>query len=224
MFGWDSYFIILGLLRDGRVDLARGMVENFFYEIENYGAVLNANRTYFLTRSQPPFLSSMIREVYDAELARDPSREPCARKKSGLPAPTPMPSAITTFGSVESIKQVRPAWLATWISAKAPCPISPTTAVTTSTSSNGWSHTLMFTPTTCSRRHNTPPPEEQAKLAQTSCDASHSVVCGLAWLQMDTALHATFTRAIVRCGSRASTLPFASSRSAVPRIITPPYV
>ena len=55
MFGWDSYFIILGLLRDGRVDLARGMVENFFYEIENYGAVLNANRTYFLTRSQPPF-------------------------------------------------------------------------------------------------------------------------------------------------------------------------
>ena len=47
MFGWDSYFIILGLLRDGRVDLAHGMVENFFYEIENYGAVLNANRTYF---------------------------------------------------------------------------------------------------------------------------------------------------------------------------------
>ncbi len=73
MFGWDSYFIILGLLRDNRVDLARGMVENFFYEIENYGAVLNANRTYFLTRSQPPLLSSMIRLVYDAELARDPS-------------------------------------------------------------------------------------------------------------------------------------------------------
>jgi alpha,alpha-trehalase len=64
MFGWDSYFIILGLLRDGRVDLARGMVENFFYEIENYGAVLNANRTYFLTRSQPPLLSSMIRAVF----------------------------------------------------------------------------------------------------------------------------------------------------------------
>ena len=64
MFGWDSYFIILGLLRDGRVDLARGMVENFFYEIENYGAVLNANRTYFLTRSQPPLLSAMIRAVF----------------------------------------------------------------------------------------------------------------------------------------------------------------
>jgi alpha,alpha-trehalase len=65
MYGWDSYFIILGLVHDHRSDLARGMVENFFYEIENYGAVLNANRTYFFTRSQPPFLSSMIREVYE---------------------------------------------------------------------------------------------------------------------------------------------------------------
>jgi alpha,alpha-trehalase len=64
MYGWDSYFIILGLVQDHRTDLARDMVENFFFEIENYGAILNANRTYYLTRSQPPFLSSMIREVY----------------------------------------------------------------------------------------------------------------------------------------------------------------
>src|SRR5258706_14497905 len=64
MYGWDSYFIIIGLLRDGRTDLARGMVENFFFEIENYGALLNANRTYYLTRSQPPFLSSMVLAVY----------------------------------------------------------------------------------------------------------------------------------------------------------------
>ncbi len=64
MYGWDSYFILLGLEHDGRTDLARGMVENFFFEIENYGAILNANRTYFFTRSQPPFLTSMIREVY----------------------------------------------------------------------------------------------------------------------------------------------------------------
>jgi alpha,alpha-trehalase len=69
MYGWDSYFIILGLIRDRRVDLARGMVENFFFEIEHYGTVLNANRTYYLTRSQPPFLTSMIMEVYNAEKA-----------------------------------------------------------------------------------------------------------------------------------------------------------
>jgi alpha,alpha-trehalase len=67
MYGWDSYFIIRGLVLDGRVDLAKGMVENFFFEIEHYGAVLNANRTYYLTRSQPPFLTSMILTVYEAE-------------------------------------------------------------------------------------------------------------------------------------------------------------
>jgi alpha,alpha-trehalase len=66
MYGWDSYFIIRGLLRTGRVELARGMVDNFFYEVEHYGAMLNANRTYYLTRSQPPFLSSMFVDVYDA--------------------------------------------------------------------------------------------------------------------------------------------------------------
>jgi len=66
MYGWDSYFIILGLLREGKLGLAQGMVENFFYEIEHYGGILNANRTYYFTRSQPPFLSSMIRDVYDA--------------------------------------------------------------------------------------------------------------------------------------------------------------
>ena len=69
MYGWDSYFIIRGLVRDGRIDLAKGMVENFFFEIEHYGGVLNANRTYYLTRSQPPFLTSMILAVYEAEKA-----------------------------------------------------------------------------------------------------------------------------------------------------------
>jgi alpha,alpha-trehalase len=67
MYGWDSYFIIRGLLRAGRVELARGMVDNFFFEVENYGAMLNANRTYYLTRSQPPFLSSMFVDVYRAQ-------------------------------------------------------------------------------------------------------------------------------------------------------------
>jgi alpha,alpha-trehalase len=67
MYGWDSYFIIRGLVRDSRIDLARGMVENFFFEIEHYGNVLNANRSYYLSRSQPPFLTSMILSVYDSQ-------------------------------------------------------------------------------------------------------------------------------------------------------------
>ena len=66
MYGWDSYFIIRGLLQAGRVELARGMVDNFLFEIEHYGAMLNANRTYYLTRSQPPFVSSMFVDVYEA--------------------------------------------------------------------------------------------------------------------------------------------------------------
>ena len=69
MYGWDSYFIIRGLLRDDHRALAKGMVENFFYEIRHYGGILNANRTYYLGRSQPPFLSSMILAVYDADRA-----------------------------------------------------------------------------------------------------------------------------------------------------------
>ncbi len=67
MYGWDSYFILRGLLRDGRADLARDIVENYFFEIEHYGGFLNANRTYYLSRSQPPFLSSMVLGVFEAE-------------------------------------------------------------------------------------------------------------------------------------------------------------
>ena len=66
MYGWDSYFIVLGLLRDGKTELARNMVDNFLYEIRNYGKILNANRTYYLTRSQPPFLTEMLLAVYQA--------------------------------------------------------------------------------------------------------------------------------------------------------------
>jgi len=65
MYGWDSYFIVLGLVADHREALAKGMVDNFLFEIEHYGGLLNANRTYYLTRSQPPFLTSMIRAVYE---------------------------------------------------------------------------------------------------------------------------------------------------------------
>ncbi|MGC1460569.1 MAG: trehalase family glycosidase [Terracidiphilus sp.] len=71
MYGWDSYFILLGLEADHKEALAKGIVDNFLFEIEHYGGVLNANRTYYLTRSQPPFLTSMIRAVYE-----DPSSFP----------------------------------------------------------------------------------------------------------------------------------------------------
>jgi alpha,alpha-trehalase len=64
MYGWDSYFIQVGLLRDKELAMAKNMADNFLYEISNYGKVLNANRTYYMTRSQPPFLTQMVLGVY----------------------------------------------------------------------------------------------------------------------------------------------------------------
>lgn len=65
MYGWDSYFILLGLLRDGEIELGKSMVDNFLYQIEHYGTILNANRSYYLSRSQPPFLTPMLLAVYE---------------------------------------------------------------------------------------------------------------------------------------------------------------
>lgn len=64
MFGWDSYFILLGLLQDRELELAQSVVDQFIYEIEHYGTILNANRTYFLTRSQPPVLTLMVLALF----------------------------------------------------------------------------------------------------------------------------------------------------------------
>ena len=71
MYGWDSFFIQLGLMRDGESVLARDMVENFLYQIEHYGTLLNANRTYYLTRSQPPFLGRMLMLLHEAKPDRE---------------------------------------------------------------------------------------------------------------------------------------------------------
>ena len=64
LYGWDSYFHVLGLMQDEKYELARSIVDNQLYEVRHYGQVLNANRTYYLTRSQPPFLSSAVRSMW----------------------------------------------------------------------------------------------------------------------------------------------------------------
>jgi alpha,alpha-trehalase len=84
MYGWDSYFILLGLLADHRLPLAKGIVENFFFEIDHYGGILNANRTYYFTRSQPPFLSSMIRAVYEESLQNKDEKNASAEERAWL--------------------------------------------------------------------------------------------------------------------------------------------
>ena len=65
LYGWDSYMESLGLIENGRVDLAKSMVINFMFCIKHYGKILNANRSYYLGRTQPPFLTDMVMRVYD---------------------------------------------------------------------------------------------------------------------------------------------------------------
>ena len=60
-FYWDSYFIMLGLAADERWDVVEGMVKNFAYMIRKFGFIPTANRTYFLSRSQPPFFAQMVK-------------------------------------------------------------------------------------------------------------------------------------------------------------------
>lgn len=65
LYGWDSYMESLGLLVNDRVDLAKAMVLNFCFCIKHYGKILNATRSYYLSRSQPPFLTDMALRVYE---------------------------------------------------------------------------------------------------------------------------------------------------------------
>lgn len=60
MYGWDSYFIGMGLIIDDKLELAMAIAENFKYQIDHYGKILNANRSYYLTRTQPPLYTSLI--------------------------------------------------------------------------------------------------------------------------------------------------------------------
>lgn len=63
-YGWDSYFETLGLLKSGQPEPCIGMCQNFIFEILHYGKILNANRSYYLCRSQPPFLTQMVLRIF----------------------------------------------------------------------------------------------------------------------------------------------------------------
>lgn len=68
MYGWDSYFIGLGLLIDNQAEKAIAIAENFRYQIIHYGKILNANRSYYLTRTQPPLYSSLLVDIVKNKL------------------------------------------------------------------------------------------------------------------------------------------------------------
>jgi alpha,alpha-trehalase len=60
VYYWDSYFTMLGLIEGGHQELAEHMVKNFANLIDRYGRIPNGNRSYYLSRSQPPFFFTMV--------------------------------------------------------------------------------------------------------------------------------------------------------------------
>src|SRR5436309_836844 len=60
VYYWDSYFTMLGLVQSGRTDLVQSMLDNFAHLILTVGHIPNGNRTYYLTRSQPPYFAAMV--------------------------------------------------------------------------------------------------------------------------------------------------------------------
>lgn len=70
---WDSYFTMLGLAESGRDDLLRCMADNFAWMIETYGHIPNGNRTYYLSRSQPPVFALMV-ELFEEDGVRGARR------------------------------------------------------------------------------------------------------------------------------------------------------
>ena len=96
LYGWDSYMMALGLLENNKADVARGMVEHFIFEIEHYGKILNANRSYYLCRSQPPFLTDMALQVYN--------------KTGGKSNPSAVDLVKRAF--IAAIKEYKTVWMA----------------------------------------------------------------------------------------------------------------
>ncbi|MDO9552286.1 alpha,alpha-trehalase TreF [Rhodonellum sp.] len=69
IYYWDSYFTLLGLKVSGKTALMASMVDNFAHLIETVGHIPNGNRSYFISRSQPPFFAKMVELL--AEVMQD---------------------------------------------------------------------------------------------------------------------------------------------------------
>ena len=67
IYYWDSYFTMFGLREAAKVEMIESMVDNFAYLIDTIGFIPNGNRTYFTTRSQPPFFAAMVQLLGDAK-------------------------------------------------------------------------------------------------------------------------------------------------------------
>ena len=219
MYGWDSYFIILGLEADHREALAKGIVDNFLFEIEHYGGVLNANRTYYLTRSQPPFLTSMIRAVFE-----DPASFP-ATPAGRTQARTWLEHAYALAQKDHSTWK-RPEHKAgsTGLARYFDYGTGPVPEMADDSTYYAdvirWlvAHPHKGGEGYLVKGSEHPDAAEAARLKATSCDVQASVVCMRAWSGA-TVSAASSTKATALCASRVSTPSIASVRSLAPRTL-----
>ncbi|MBC7510573.1 MAG: alpha,alpha-trehalase TreA [Ferruginibacter sp.] len=65
IYYWDSYFTMLGLKESNEWEMVENMINNFAYLINKYGHIPNGNRSYYLSRSQPPYFAMMVNLLAD---------------------------------------------------------------------------------------------------------------------------------------------------------------
>jgi alpha,alpha-trehalase len=65
LYYWDSYFMAQGLMDEENKELVIGILEDLLALFKRFSVIPNASRTYLMGRSQPPFLTSFIWEVYE---------------------------------------------------------------------------------------------------------------------------------------------------------------
>ena len=71
MYYWDTYFTNLGLISIGNIELAKNNIDNMLWLVEKYGFMPNGNRTYYLNRSQPPFLCFGVKDIFSVTHDKD---------------------------------------------------------------------------------------------------------------------------------------------------------
>ena len=66
MYYWDTYFTSKALITLGEVEQAKNNCNNFIHEVNRFGFILNGSRTYYLNRSQPPYMTMLVKEIYES--------------------------------------------------------------------------------------------------------------------------------------------------------------
>ncbi|MEN8202331.1 MAG: trehalase family glycosidase [Bacteroidota bacterium] len=64
MYYWDTYFMNAGLIAEGQFQQAKNNTENILYLINRFGFMPNGSHKLYLSRSQPPYASMMVMDIY----------------------------------------------------------------------------------------------------------------------------------------------------------------